>query len=119
MATIIPRFLRPADGRSIRVREYSDHQKKIIKRYYDNRDDIDFTRLSEIATDLYLAEGKKKDKLWKQASDVMTRLNVPKSRIEHVLKTADPAILAEVVNDIQKGLIRPAEKPKPPQQKNG
>ncbi len=95
------------------MREYSDYQKKIIKRFYDNRDDIDFRRLSEIASDLYLATGKKTERLWKQASEIMTRMNVPPSRIAHVLKSANPAILAEVVNDIQKGLIRPAEKPKP------
>jgi hypothetical protein len=95
------------------MKNYSEHQKKIIKRYYDNRGDIDSLRLSEIATDLYLAAEKKKDRLWKQAAEIMTRLNVPPSRIAHVLKTADPAILAEVVNDLQKGLIRPAERPKP------
>jgi hypothetical protein len=94
------------------MKDYSEHQKKIIKRYYDNRGDIDFSRLSEIATDLYLAADKKKDRLWKQAAEIMTRLNVPPTRIAHVLKTANPAILAEVVNDVQKGLIRPAERPK-------
>jgi hypothetical protein len=94
------------------ARDYSNYQKKIIKRFYDNRDDIDSGKLSEITTDLYLAEGKKKDRLWKQAGEIMVRLNVPASRVAHVLKTADPAILAEVVNDLQKGLIRPAEKPK-------
>ncbi len=95
------------------MKDYSNYQKKIIKRYYDNRDDIDFVRLGEIATDLYLATGKKTERLWKQASELMTRLNVPPSRLAHVMKTANPALLAEVVNDIQKGLIRPAEKPKP------
>jgi hypothetical protein len=94
-------------------REYSNYQKKIIKRFYDNREDIDSVKLSEITSDLYLAEGKKKDRLWKQAGEIMGRLNVPQSRIDHVLKTANPAILAEVINDLQKGLIRPAEKPKP------
>jgi hypothetical protein len=96
------------------MKEYSDYQKKIIKRFYDNRDDIDSRRLSELTSDLYLATGKKSDRLWKQAAEIMTRLNVPPSRIAHIVKTADPAILAEVVNDLQKGLIRPAEKPKPP-----
>ena len=95
------------------ARDYSNYQKKIIKRFYDNREDIDSRKLSEITSDLYLAEGKNKERLWKQASEIMERLNVPKSRVEHVLKTANPAILAEVVNDLQKGLIRPAEKPKP------
>jgi hypothetical protein len=95
------------------MKDYSNYQKKIIKRYYDNRDDIDFVRLGEIATDLYLATGKKTERLWKQASELMTRLNVPPTRLAHVMKMANPALLAEVVNDIQKGLIRPAEKPKP------
>ena len=94
------------------MEDYSSHQQKIIKRYYENRDDIDFGRLSEIATDLYLADGKKRDRLWKQAEELMTRLNVPPTRIAHVLKTANAAILAEVVSDLQKGLIKPAEKPK-------
>jgi hypothetical protein len=93
--------------------EYSEYQKKVIKRYYDNRDDSDFSRLSEITSDLYLAEGKKRDRLWKQAGEIMTRLNVPPTRVAHTLKTANPAILAEVVSDLQKGLIPPAEKGPP------
>src|ERR1700722_19797671 len=95
------------------MKDYSNYQKKIIKRYYDNRDDIDFVRLGEIATALYLATGKKTERLWKQASELMTRLNVPPTRLAHVMKTANPPRVGEVVNDIQKGLVRPAEKPKP------
>ncbi len=49
------------------MKEYSDYQKKIIKRFYDNRGDIDFRRLGEIASDLYLSTGKKTERLWKQA----------------------------------------------------
>jgi len=100
-------------------RDYSRFQQKAIKRYYDNRDQLDEQRLSELVANLYLAEGKKKAKLWETARELMGRLNVPPSRIEHVIKTADPAILAEVVKDIAKGLIRPApkkpaESPPPP-----
>ncbi|MBI1346386.1 hypothetical protein GC163_08855 [bacterium] len=91
-------------------RDYSRYQQKAIKRYYDNRDQLDEQRLSELVANLYLAEGKKKAKLWETAKELMGRLNVPPSRIEHVIKTADPAILAEVVKDIAKGLIRPAPK---------
>ena len=36
----------------------------------------------------------------------MTRLKLPKSRIEHVLAKKDPAILAEVVKDLQAGVIK-------------
>lgn len=87
-------------------REYSEHQKKIIRRYYDNRDQIDSQRLSELVANLFLAEGKKRAKLWETARDMMKRLNVPDSRIEHVVATNDPAILAEVVKDLESGRIK-------------
>ena len=87
------------------AKEHSNYQKKVINRYYENRDQIDNQRLSELVTNLYLAEGKKRDKLWKSAEELMVRLKVPKSRVEHVMATNDPAILAEVVNDLQSGKI--------------
>lgn len=86
-------------------RNYSAYQQKAIKRYYDNREQIDEQRLSELVTNLYLSEGKKRDKMWITASELMDRLGVPKSRIEHVISKADPATLAEVVQDLQNGNI--------------
>ena len=86
-------------------RDYTPHQQKIIKRYYVNREQIDEQRLAELVTNLYLASDKKKKKLWEQAEETMKRLKVPESRIAHVVKTADPAILADVVQDIQNGNI--------------
>jgi hypothetical protein len=86
--------------------DYSDYQKKIIGRYYDNREQIDETKLSELVTELYLAEGKKRAKLWKTADELMRRLKVPEGRIEHVVKTDDAAILAEVVKDVQAGRLK-------------
>ena len=44
--------------------EHTPYQRKIIERYYKNLDGITLQRLSELATDLYLAEGKKRDRLW-------------------------------------------------------
>lgn len=95
--------------------EYSKYQKKVIGRFYDNRPKIDEQRLGELVTSLYLATGEKqKQKLWKSAGETMLRLGVPQGRVDHVLAKQDAAILAEVVKDIQKGLIRPPEKPKAP-----
>jgi hypothetical protein len=91
-------------------RDYTPYQQKLIRRYYDNRDQMDSQRLSELVADLYLATGKKRAKLWETARDLMGRLNVPQSRIDHVVKTGDAAILAEVVKDIAAGVIRPAPK---------
>jgi len=99
-------------------REYTRYQQKVIQRYYDNRDQMDEQRLSELVASLYLAEGKKRARLWETVRELMTRLNVPASRIEHVIKTGDAAILAEVVKDIAAGRIRPAPK-QPPAKPNG
>lgn len=94
-------------------RNYSSYQQKAIKRFYDNRDQLDEQRLSELVANLYLAEGKKRAKLWDTAQELMARLNVPESRIAHVMQSADPTVLAEVVKDIASGVIRPAPKKKP------
>ncbi len=92
---------------------HSPYQQKIIKRYYDNLDDIDQDRLSNLVAELYLSEGKKLERLWKQAGEVMERLGVPESRLAHVMKSADPAVVAAVVEDIQRGHIKPPPKKKP------
>lgn len=89
--------------------DYSNYQKKVIGRYYDNREQIDRQKLEELVTNLFLAEGKKRTKFWETATGVMERLKVPKSRIEHVVGTDDPAILAEVVNDLQAGRLKGSE----------
>ncbi len=87
--------------------EYSDYQKKVIKRYYDNREQVDEQKLAELVTNLYLTEGQKKlEKLWTQAQETMVRLRVPKSRVEHLLKTKDPALVAEVVKEIEAGTLK-------------
>ena len=87
------------------MREYSRHQKELISRYYENREQIDNQRLSELATELYLSEGKKRARLWQRAEELMLRLKVPESRVLHVVEKDDPALLAEVVQDIQTGRI--------------
>jgi hypothetical protein len=85
--------------------DYSRYQQGIIKRYYENREQIDEQRLAELVTNLYLAPDKKKAKLWEQAQELMERMKVPKSRIEHVINSGDPTVLAEVVKDLQNGSL--------------
>lgn len=88
-------------------RDYSNYQKKVINRFYENRGQIDEQKLSELVTSLYLADNaKKRAKMWEQAENIMSRLKVPKSRIKHVLETDDAAVLAAVVEDLQAGRIK-------------
>ena len=97
-------------------RNFSPNQQKIIKRFYDNRDQLDEQHLAENVTNLYLATGEKqKAKIWKTVEEMMGRLGVPESRIKHILEKKDPAILAEVVKDLQTGKIKKTAPPAKPQ----
>jgi hypothetical protein len=82
-------------------RDYTAHQQKIIKRYYDNMDTIASQRLADLVGELYLASGKKKEKAWQNAAAAMEKLGVPKSRIEHLLKEQKPELVAELVRELQ------------------
>jgi hypothetical protein len=82
-------------------RDYTANQQKIIKRYYDNAGTIALQRLADLVGELYLAEGKKKEKAWQSAVRAMERLEVPASRIEHLQKQQNPVLLAELVKELQ------------------
>ncbi len=82
-------------------RDYTPHQQKIIKRYYDNLDGIQLQRLAELVGELYLSSGKKAERVWKSAGAAMEKLGVPASRIAHLLEKRNPALIAEVVKELQ------------------
>ena len=42
--------------------EYSKFQQRAIKNFYDNREAIALQRAQELVTELYLTEGKKREK---------------------------------------------------------
>jgi len=82
------------------MREYTPHQKKIIDRYYDNRDGIMLDKLSELVTELYLADtDKKRDRLWIRVETAMNNLKIKATLAAHILNRRDPAILAAHVKD--------------------
>ena len=83
-------------------RNYTANQQKIIKRYYDNMSDIKHERLAELVGELYLAEGKKKEKVWQTTGDVMAKLGVPAARVEHLMKQRKPELIAELVKELAK-----------------
>ena len=51
--------------------------------------------------DLYLASGKRKAQLWKQAVDLLTQLGVHPNRIAHLTKEGKPEGLAQVVKELE------------------
>ncbi len=80
--------------------QHSKYQQKIIKNYYDNRGAISLQRLSELVTDLYLAEGKARETKWKQAVGALEKLEIPKKQIDHLREQDNPALLARLVEEI-------------------
>ena len=82
------------------TKTYSKHQQNIIKRYYDNRDAISLQRLSELVTELYLAEGKGREKQWKYIEGVLPKLGIKQDRIDHLRKKDDPKLLANLVEEL-------------------
>jgi hypothetical protein len=91
---------RKESAMSMSEKGYSKYQQKIIKGFYDNRETISMQRLSEQVTELYLSEGKARAKHWKNIVAALTALKVPPSRIEHLQKQDDPALVAKLVEEL-------------------
>src|SRR3954447_9620511 len=79
---------------------YTNYQQKVIKRYYDNVGDIKHQRLSDLVGELYLAEGKKKEKVWKAIDETMTKLGLPPARVQHLMAQRNPTLIAELVKEL-------------------
>jgi hypothetical protein len=84
----------------VAVAERSKHQQKIIKNYYENREAISLQRLSELVTELFLAEGKARQKQWKNIASALEKLKVPPARIEHLIKQDNPSLVAKLVEEL-------------------
>ncbi len=79
---------------------YSKHQQRIIKNYYENRDSIALQRVQELVTELYLAEGKKREKHWKSLANHLEKLGVKPAQISHLVKQDNPELVANLVQNL-------------------
>jgi hypothetical protein len=83
------------------MKDLSPHQRKIIQRYYRNFDAIKLQRLTELVTEIYLSTGKKRDQQWTRVASALQAMEFPAARIEHLLAKKDPALLAEVLRELE------------------
>jgi hypothetical protein len=81
--------------------DLTPYQQKVIKRYYDNQDTLQQQRLAELVSELYLSQGKKRQRAWEAAVAAMQKLGVPQSRIDHLRQQDNPALVAEVVKELE------------------
>jgi len=79
------------------MENFTRHQQSIIKNYYKNRDDVAFQRAQELLTDLYLAEGKKLEKVWDSMFTNLERLGIPPDQLEHLKKERKPELIAKLL----------------------
>ena len=80
--------------------QYSEYQKAVISRYYDSLDTIMLQRLSDLVTELYLADTQTKQaRLWQRARKAMVKLKVPPVIIDHIMEKRDVEILAKNLQD--------------------
>lgn len=80
--------------------ERSKYQQNIIKNYYENFDTLQLQRLGELVTELYLAEGKARAAQWKKAVQVLEKMKIPKTRIDHLVKSDNPQLLAKLLEEL-------------------
>mgnify|MGYP001006325990 CR=1 FL=1 len=78
----------------------SAHQDRIIRRYYQNQGPIMLQKLGEMVSDLYLAEGKARQRLWTRVKAALENLKVPPDRIEHIVGSDNPTLLANLVKEL-------------------
>jgi len=79
---------------------YSKHQQRIIKNYYENRDAIALQRVQELVTELYLTKGKKRDKHWKTVANHLEKLGVKPAQVQHLVEQDDPELVANLVKKL-------------------
>ncbi len=78
----------------------SYYQQRAIRNYYENQGNILLQRLGDLVTDLYLAEGQARVRLWKRVADTLEKLKIPKPRVERLVAGDNPALLVDLLKEL-------------------
>lgn len=85
-------------------KEYSGFQKNVIADYYKHLDSLMLGKLSELVSELFLAEtDKKRQRLWQRVHKAMLNLKVPPAIVDHIMARQDIQILAKNLQEWQAG----------------
>lgn len=82
--------------------DYTPYQQKIIKRYYNQQDNISCAKLAEIVSEMYLSldQPKVMARLWKRAEKALAKVSIPESRRNMILEKKELKELADLLNEI-------------------
>ena len=78
----------------------SSYQQRVIRDYYRNQDAILLQRLGDVLSDLYLAEGKARVRIWKRVATTLEKLKVPNDRIQHIVQSDNPTLVANLLKQL-------------------
>jgi hypothetical protein len=79
---------------------HTRYQQNIIRKYYENRDGIAMQRVQELITELYLSQGKQREKHWKALATHLAKLGVRPPQIEHLRQQDKPELVAKLVESL-------------------
>ena len=82
--------------------ERSKYQQNVIRNYYENRESIALQRAQEIVTELYLSEGKKRQRNWQLLTGHLQKLEVKQPVIDKLISDDDPQAAARLVEKLGK-----------------
>jgi hypothetical protein len=81
------------------MKRRSSFRDRIIRNYYENRDDLMIQSLSEVVSELYLTSNDRaRAQLWRRAETAMRNLKVAESEITRILQNHDLGALARLVS---------------------
>ena len=77
----------------------STYQQKMIRNYYENRDDLMVQSLGEIVSELYLASNeRRRAQLWQRAENALRNLKIEEKEVIRIVRAHDLAALAKIVS---------------------
>jgi hypothetical protein len=77
------------------------YQEKAIRNFYENRGAIAIQRAQELVTELYLTEGKKRDRHWKNLATHLAALGVKQEQIDHLVAKDSPELVANLIKSLE------------------
>ena len=78
----------------------SAYQQRVIRDYYQNQEALAVQKLGEWVTELFLAEGKQRQRLWKRVASALEKLQVRRERIDHIVQADNPTLLANLLKQL-------------------
>jgi hypothetical protein len=86
------------------AKDLTPYQRRIVDRYYQHKDTIHATKLSEIVSEIAVeSDPKRLDRLWKTAGDYLAKCGVEAATIAAAIPARNLPLLGQVAGAIMSG----------------